>query len=118
MFKKEKIEPKKEDLIERFRTLPNRKLSEIEKQMIFILMEKSKIKRERSMMILNKGFLIFFGFIIIATMSKFDHFIRQTHINFLFLLGIIVLIVSVVLYQGVISEEEKNLEKLLDSFLK
>ena len=118
MFKKENIDTKKEDLIDAFRTLPNRKLSEIEKQVIFIIMEKSKIKRERSMMILNKGFLIFFGFIIIAALSRFDKFISQTFINFLFLLGIAVLIVSVWLYQGVISEEEKNLDKLLDNFLK
>ena len=118
MFSKEKLEPKKEDLTERFRTVANRKLSEIEKQVISILIEKSKIKRERSMSILNKGFLIFFGFIIMGTLSKFNHFISPTYINILFLLGIIVLIVAVVLYESVVSEEEKNLDKLLDSFLK
>lgn len=118
MFKKRNELIEKEDLIEKFRTLPNRKLSEIEKQMIFILVEKSKIKRERSMIILNKGFLIFFGFIIIASISQINDIVPQTYINLTFLLGVIVLIVSAVLYHTAISEEEKNLDKLLNSFLK
>ena len=118
MFKQEKVETKKEDFTEILRTTPNRKLSEIEKQMIFILIEKSKINRERSMMIINKGFLIFFGFVIIAVLSKQNELIPQLYINFLFILGITVLIVAAVLYQNVITEEEKNLNKLLDSFLR
>ena len=118
MFKKENKELKKENLIDRFRTLPNRKLSDIEKQMIFILVEKSKIKRERSMIILNKGFLIFFAFIIIAALVKLNDVIPQIYISLLFLFGIVVLTVAVMLYHGVISEEEKNLDELLDSFLK
>lgn len=108
----------KEELMDRFRTIPNRKLSEIEKQMIFILMEKSKIKRERSMIILNKGFLIFFGFIIIASISQIDDFVPKIYINILFLFGIIVLIVSAALYHTAISEEEKALDGMLNSFLK
>ena len=115
---KENTEPKKEDVIDRFRLLPNRKISDIEKQMIFILIEKSKVKRERSMIILNKGFLIFFAFIIITALAKLNEFIPQAYLNMLFLFGIGVLIVAVMLYHSVISEEEKNLDKLLESFLK
>ena len=118
MDNKEKIESKKEDLIDRFRTLPNRRLSDIEKQMVFILIEKSKIKRERSMIILNKGFLIFFAFIIIAALVKINEIIPQIYLNIIFLFGIAVLIIAVMLYHGVISEEEKNLDNLLESFLR
>jgi len=116
---KKDAEPKKEeDLIDLFRSLPNRKLSDIEKQMIFILIEKSKIKRERSMMILNKGFLIFFSFLIVAALAKVNEFISQKYINILFLLGIAVLITAVILYYNVVAEEEKSLDRLLDGFLK
>ena len=118
MDNKEKTEPKKEELIDRFRTLPNRRLSDIEKQMVFILIEKSKIKRERSMIILNKGFLIFFAFIIIAALVKINEIIPQIYLNIIFLFGIAVLIIAVMLYHGVISEEEKNLDNLLESFLR
>ncbi len=117
MFNKEDIKPKKEDIIDKFRTLPNRKISDIEKQMIFILIEKSKVKRERSMIILNKGFLIFFAFIIITALVRLNEIIPQAYLNIVFLLGIVVLIIAVMLYHGVISEEERNLDRLLESFL-
>ena len=115
-FKKE--EYKRENLIEEFKNAPKRKLSEIEKQLIFILIEKSKIQRERSMAILNKGFLLFAAFIVIAYLGRFNEIISQIYINILFLVGITVLITSIVLYQGTISNEERNLDAILDSFLK
>ena len=114
-FKKEGV---KEDFIEEFRIAPKRKLSEIEKQMIFVLIEKSKIKRERSMAILNKGFLIFSAFVVIAYLSRINDFIPQYYMNILFLLGILVLIITTALYQSDVSEEEKNLDAILDGFLK
>ena len=118
MFEKPKTDIKKEEMIDIFRTTPSRRLSDIEKQMIFILMEKSKIKRERSMMILNKGFMIFFAFVIIAVLVRINDVIPQLYINLLFLFGIVVLIFGIALYSNVINEEEKNLDKILDSFLK
>ena len=117
MFNKEDLKTKKENVIDRFRTLPNRKISDIEKQMVFIIIEKSKIKRERSMIILNKGFLIFFAFIIITALVRLNEVIPQFYLNIVFLFGIGVLVIAVMLYHGVISEEEKNLDKLLESFL-
>ena len=109
---------KKEDLVEKFSNLPKRKLSEIEKQLIFILIEKSKIQRERSMAILNKGFMIFFAFIIVAAMSNIFEIINKTYIIYLFLFSITVLIVAAYTYQSAVKKEENTLDALLDSFLK
>ncbi|HLG24791.1 MAG TPA: hypothetical protein VI564_07725 [Candidatus Nanoarchaeia archaeon] len=109
---------KKEEWLDKFRTLPSRKLSDIEKQMIFILIEKSKVQRERSMAILNKGFLIFFAFIIIAVFGRIYNLITQVYINVLFILGILVLVASVISYHRVLNQEEKILDDMLDSFFK
>ena len=109
---------KKEDLVETIRSLPNKKLSEIEKQTIFILLEKSKIKREHSNAILNNGFLIFFAFIIVAIFGKIYNLTHQLYINILFIFGMIVLVVSAIIYHKDIAEENKTLDMLLDSFLK
>ena len=109
---------KKEDLVEKFSYLPKRKLSEIEKQLIFILIEKSKIQRERSMAILNKGFMIFFAFVIVAAMSNIFEIIDKIYITYLFLFSITVLIVAAYTYQSAVKKEEKTLDALLDSFLK
>jgi len=115
LFKKE--EPK-EEIIDKFRNLPSRKLSEIEKQLIFIMIEKSKVQRERSLAIFNKGFLIFIAFIIIAYLGKSNDIIPASYLSFLFLFAVIVLIVSITLYERTIKAEESNLNALLDSFLK
>ncbi len=107
----------KENLFKKFKTLPKRSISEIEKQLIFILIEKSKIQRERSLMTVNQGFLFFFAFVILAALSKINETIPESYLWILFLLGIIVLIITVISYQSTIKKEEQTLDALLDSFL-
>ena len=115
--KKKSVNSKDKDMVDLFRTLPKRKLSEIEKQLIFILIEKSKVQRELSMTILNKGFLFFAAFLVIAYLSRTNNFIPEFYINMLFILGVLVLIVSMIVYQSAITKEKKILDKLLDNFL-
>ena len=116
--KKKSVKSQDGDLVDVFRTLPKRKLSEIEKQLIFILIEKSKVQRELSMTILNKGFLFFAAFVVVAYLSRVNNFISEFYINLLFVLGVIVLVVSMIVYQTAVVKEKKILNKLLDSFLK
>ncbi len=108
----------KEDVIEKFRKLPKRKLSEIEKQLIFILIEKSKIQRERSLSILNKGFIMFLAFIVLGYLSKFYNFVSDFYVRVLFVFGVIVIIVTMYFYEKSISKEENTLDAVLDNFLK
>ncbi|MBW2976125.1 hypothetical protein KY347_01615 [Candidatus Woesearchaeota archaeon] len=112
------MENKKEDVLELFRDLPKRKLSEMEKQVIFILIERSKIQREHSSIILNKGFIIFLAFLVVAYFGRVNVFIPDMYINVLFVLGVMLLVTAMWTYQVAIDRERKILEKLLDSFLK
>ena len=109
---------KKEDVINLFNAIPKRKLSEIEKQMIFILIEKSKIKREKSMLITNQIFLFFMASVILTYLSKDKGFVQQLYVNIIEMFGIIVLIISIISYYRVISNEEKTLNNLFHTFLK
>ena len=116
--KKKSVKSQNGDIVDLFRRVPKRKLSEIEKQLICILIEKSKVQRELSMTILNKGFLFFAAFVIVAYLSRETNIIPEFYINLLFILGVLVLVVSMVVYQSAIVKEKKILDKLLDNFLR
>ncbi len=116
--KKEGLDFEKEYIVDMFQRLPKRRLSEVEKQLIFILIEKSKLQRERSMSLLNKGFMTFITFLVIAYLSKTGNLVSQVYINALFIFGIVVLVIVTLTYLNAISKEEKTLDNLLNSFLK
>ena len=109
---------KKEELSDIMRVAPKRKLTEIDKQLVLITIEKSRIKRERSMAIFDKGILIFFGFVIVAYMNNIHKFVPTAYINTLFICALLVLIFSIASYQSVIIKEQRALDNLLDNFLK
>ncbi len=109
---------KEEDIAELVNAIPKRKLSDMEKQLLFILIERSKVQRESSMSIVNKGFMIFFVFLAIVYFGKLNNLVSQAYINILFGLGIGVLIFSIVSYYSVVRREEKILNRLLESYLK
>lgn len=108
----------KDDLISRFKNVPKRQLSEVEKQMVFIVIERAKLQRERAMALLNKGFFIFVLFLVIAYLSKFSDPSAGRVMDFLFLFAIIVLVVVIFTYESTLAREEKALDSLLESFLK
>jgi hypothetical protein len=112
------MEEKKEDLINILDKLPQRKLTDLEKQVVFILIEKSKLQRENSMAIVNKGFLLFVGFVIVAYLTSVFDFIPQLYVHLLFIFGVIMLVVSMYTYQSTVAKEEKTLNNLLNSFLR
>lgn len=113
-----KEEKKGESIVEKFKRAPKRMLSEVEKQLIFILIEKAKIQREHSLSILNKGFVIFLSVIVLGYMSRYYDVVPQIYINLLFIFGVFVLIFTMVAYELIISREEKTLDDFIENFLK
>lgn len=107
-----------EDIIEKFRKLPKRQLSDIEKQLILILIEKSKIQRERSMSILNKGFIVFIAFVVMGYLSKYYSMVPDIFIKIMFVFGVIVIVVTMYFYEKAIAREENVLDRVLDNFMK
>ncbi len=117
-IKKEEKDFCKKEVLDNFQSLPKRKLSEMEKQVIFILIEKAKIERERSMALLNKGFFIFLFFILLAFIQRLNDPGSSIYVYILFIFGMIMFIIIVITYYSSLSNEKKTLDNLLDSFLK
>ncbi|MBI2133506.1 hypothetical protein HYU11_02385 [Candidatus Woesearchaeota archaeon] len=108
----------KEDITRTFKSIPKRKLTDVEKEVIYILVEKSKLEINNSVQILNKGFLMFVGVFIVAMLMKLYDVVPPIMINMLYLVGILVLVVIIYLYNREIENEKRTLDNLLDNFLR
>jgi hypothetical protein len=106
------------DIIKLIQDMPKRKLSEIEKQLIFILIEKSKVHRERSKSNYDKVFMFFALFVVIAFLSNLNGLINTTFLNWSFIFGLFILFIVTWNYHSDLKKEEDQLEKLLEDFLK
>ena len=99
------------------RLIPKRKLSEAEKQIIFIKIEKMKLEREKCLMILGSAILLFLAFIIVSVIGVLNGIVTKNQLNMLVLGGIFVLIVGVSPYVRFASREQKSLENTLKDLL-
>jgi len=93
--------------------LPKRRISDIEKEAIFLRAELSKLRRERADMILNKGILLYFSFLIVAIIGLLNHYITLKQLNVLVALALAVL-VTMWPYITTTTREEKELEDLIE----
>lgn len=108
-------EPEKKELTKLdYRSVPKRKLSEAEKQIIMLRIEKVKLQRERNLIILNKSIVFFFAVVAIAIVGMVQGIITSTYLNILVTIGIVVLVIGVVPYGIASRKEEKDLENTID----
>ena len=94
--------------------IPKRKLSDLEKQIIDLRIEKLKLNRERSILILNKGTSVYFAFIVMAILGFMNNVIDLVSLNVLVLVGLVVLVASVIPYSKAMQKEEAELSKMLE----
>jgi uncharacterized membrane protein (DUF485 family) len=80
--------------------------------------EKSKLNREKSLLLLNKALMMYFAFIIIGVVGFINGFLDTRYLNILIVLGFGVLGVGLVPYMITMSKEEKKLNELILSFTK
>ncbi|HLG24556.1 MAG TPA: hypothetical protein VI564_06530 [Candidatus Nanoarchaeia archaeon] len=97
-----------------FRYIPKRKLSEAEKQIIQLKIEKVKLKREKNVIILNKSTMLFFAFFAVAVVGLVNKLITTIQLNILIIFGLAALIIGVLPYGISAHKEEKELEKTID----
>ena len=93
---------------------PKRRLSDIEKQALFLRVELSKLRRERAEMILNKGILLYFSFLVVAVLGLINGYITLFQLNILVLLALGVLIIGMWPYITTTSKEEREIEELIE----
>ncbi len=95
------------------RTIPKRKISEAEKQIIMLKIERVRLEREKSMMILNKAVMLFFAFLVVSVVGLINNIVTPTQLNILVMIGVSALIIGVIPYSISIRKEEKDIEQTL-----
>ena len=96
-----------------FRAIPKRKISEAEKQIISLRIEKVRLAREKSMMILNKAVMLFFAFLGLGILGLLNDLLTRTQLNMLIVVGIAALIVGIIPYSMNARKEEKSIDDTL-----
>jgi hypothetical protein len=96
-----------------FSRLPQRHLSEAEKQYIAVLLEKSQLNRERAKLILDKGLLLFFAFLMFAIIALENEWIGRSLFNVVVIASVCVLVLSVTPYVNISKKEEEKLDAVL-----
>lgn len=90
-----------------------KKLSAAERAIIDLEIEKSKLNREKSMLVLNKALLLYFGFLLIGILGFVNRYIDRFMFNLLILMGLIVLVVGIIPYIRTMREEERNINRMI-----
>jgi len=97
--------------------LPHRHLTETEKQYISLTIEKSKLNRERAVLVLDKGILLFFAFLVFIIIALENAWISKTLFNLLVISTVCILVLSVTPYMKIAREEEKKIDGILESLM-
>jgi undecaprenyl pyrophosphate phosphatase UppP len=89
------------------------KLTDTEKEIIYLEIEKSKIDREKSKLVLNKSLVLYIAFMLVGIVGFAFEYIDSTLLNILVIAGIFVLILGTTPYLLVTHKEEKRINELL-----
>lgn len=75
--------------------------------------EKSKLNREKSLLLLDKSLLMYFAFLIIGIVGFINKYLDARYLNIMIVLSFGVLAVGLVPYMLTMSREEKRLNVLI-----
>ncbi|MBR9676510.1 hypothetical protein GOV04_00020 [Candidatus Woesearchaeota archaeon] len=77
-------------------------------------LEKSRLNREKSLLVLNKAVTLYFVFLFLGVLGFVNHYINQALFNTAVILGLLALITGTVPYVRTMHFEEKNIEALIN----
>ncbi|MBI4438401.1 hypothetical protein HY640_00550 [Candidatus Woesearchaeota archaeon] len=78
--------------------------------------EKSKLSREKSIILLDKALMLYFLFLFVGIMGFINGYIKASVLNALVLMSFGVLVVGIIPYWITMKKEEKKLESLILEF--
>ena len=84
----------------------------IEEKLIDVQLEKSRLNREKSINLLNKGVLMYFSFTFLAIVGFINGYINHTFLNILITMGLCTLLIGTIPYLFNMRKEEKSLDEL------
>ncbi|MEM4337124.1 MAG: hypothetical protein QXG86_03915 [Candidatus Woesearchaeota archaeon] len=93
-------------------------ISAIEKEIIEIEVEKSRLNREKAMLVLNKSLFMYFCFLFVGIIGFINLYISKNLLNILIVGGLVVLIIGTIPYVQTMNKEEKKLNSIIESLRK
>lgn len=93
-------------------------MASVNKEVIHLEVEKSRLNREKSMLVMNKALILYFVFMFVAVLGFINNYIGRTMLNVLIIMGLIVLILGTVPYVRTMHLEEKRLNELIQKLTK
>ena len=91
------------------------KLSARDQMLLSLEIEKSKLNREKSLLLLDKSLLMYFAFLIIGVIGFVNKLLDVRYLNIMIMLSFGVLAVGFVPYMLTMSSEERKLNELIRS---
>jgi len=93
-------------------------INEVEKQIINIELENSRLNREKSMLVMNKSLFLYFSFMFIAVIGFVNGYLSRGFLNGLIFMGLCVLLIGTVPYVKTMHREQEVLNRLLTELRK
>ncbi len=85
---------------------------------LYFELEKSRMKRENAMLLLNKSFIFYFAYLIIGVVGFVNHYLSAKALNLLVVLGLLVLIIGTIPFVRTMKKEEDSINDMMDSLKK
>lgn len=92
--------------------------SEIEREILEVEVEKSRLNREKAMIVLNKSLFIYFAFLFVGVIGFINSYLSKTLLNVVIFVGLVVLVIGTIPYVQTMKKEEKKLNTLIDDLRK
>jgi len=106
-----------EQISSNFRVVPKRKLGEAEKQSLLLSIERMKLEREKTLLILGASIILFFAFLVVAVVGVLNGLINRKMLNVLVIVGFASLVVGIIPYARFVMTEQKSLENTLKELI-
>ena len=93
-------------------------MKENELGIIYLEIEKSRIKREKSKIVLNKSLFLYAVFLAVGIFGFINNYLDSSMLNVLIIMGIFVLVTGTLPYVLVSLKEEKKIDRMIKELKK
>jgi hypothetical protein len=83
------------------------------KDCFYFELEKSRMRRENAMLLLNKSLIFYFAYLIIGILGFVNHYIDPNILNVLVLSGLAVLVIGTIPFVRTMRKEEDNINEIM-----
>lgn len=90
----------------------------INEKLIDVLIERGKMNREQSVLIIDKGITVYFLFLVVAIVGLITKYLTLTNFVILICLAFVVLIITSVPYIKNLITEKRKIDEMIDMLKK